>query len=281
MSRPNEVSNLGQFFDEINRHVREGGGQEKVARLVRDSLKAALAIEAFGLDCVKAALPAMGVWLQQGIDPVIVDDDCINCSIKLMMWPSGSVSSPHEHSCWTVTGVLYNSLSFSTFHLGLNQTLTLEREFNGIQGSVGYISKPCIHNVANKSGTGSLSLHVFSGPKGTPSGDADRVERGRTRWLESVDGHARRTKAIPKETAETLFGFLLSLRCQQANELIEQIGQGGDLSLKLLSIKALAKVNPLEAADRLLKLSKDCAEPDAKSLIAIAKAIQHNASGGD
>jgi len=155
MTNSDDISALFQhFLQSLREAVSQGGTPEVVSPRVRTVMRHALQDDQFRLACILETLPTLDTWLVQGFDPVIFDDDCLEIAVKVMLWPSGSASAPHEHTTWTVTGVLHNALIFSTFQADKSGRCVFQREFEGLKGDVGYIALPCIHSVANRSSDG-------------------------------------------------------------------------------------------------------------------------------
>lgn len=268
------------FIHSLREAVSQGGTPEIVSRRVRTLMLHALRDDSFRLACILETLPVLDDWLVRGVDPIIFDDDRLEVSIKVILWPSGSSSAPHEHTHWTVTGVLHNALTFSTFHADDNESWVPQREYEGRQADVGYIASRCIHSVANRTARGSLSLHVFSGAKRslvTPDGHT-RSERGNTRWFSSRTHDSTRAPIHGRHGFTTLFALLRSISSKTALGLIEEICSTRDRFVKLDGAKALSDVDPCRASAILHLLALDCSAPEASSLRALARRLEATAS---
>ena len=259
---------LASFASGVTSHIKSSERSDLVARMVRALLLETLGNEMFLVDCLEKAVVSLereAVWM----NPPILDDDTNEFSVRLIYWAPNSQNHPHEHTFWTVTGVLHNELKFTTYVRDRNGQLDIEREIYGKRGEVGYIAPPCIHSVANHSDKPSISIHVFSGPKMI----AGSYERGETTWHHRIDGGAATHLCTFPQTLRLLSAMLDTLGTTRALDLIERIFQMGDLSTRLECAKAMARRNQVRAGDLVSQLAAQCHGRNAENLYALAAAL--------
>jgi predicted metal-dependent enzyme (double-stranded beta helix superfamily) len=268
---------FGVFVADLARVIRLAGDELEIVHRVRNMLADALRCDAFVLDCIDRATStitdAVGSWT----NPPIFDDDSIACSVRLIFWPPNYSNHPHEHTFWTVTGVVFNELTFTTYRRNVTSTgleFNIDKTFSGKRGEVGYILPPCIHSVGNQSLDSSISLHVFSGPKGPVGpGISAPHERGRTIWYEADGLTAMPERSSIGDAIGTLIMVLDSIPGQRTLGLLDRIFAAGGLRAKLACAKAIGKRDPRRAADRLLDLGALCSEVDRVRLTTLANSL--------
>lgn len=262
---------LAAFVDAVSADIGRRDDRE-VALAVRGLVSEALADERFVLDVVDVASAAMVPAIAQWDNPPIVDDEALEYSMRIIYWPAGTSNQPHRHTCWTVTGVLWNELIFSTYKpsAGDRPPAAIDQRFHGRRGDVGFIVPPCIHSVANPSTASSLSLHVFSGPKTEAAGSH---ERGRTTWFGRVPDVTRGESRPASEIVEPLAELLGAVRDPGAVPILERLFDVGDLGSRLACVKALSRHDAVLAGHRLLEVTADCGPQDRGPLQRLASTL--------
>ena len=155
---------IKQLISELNNSITVNGQHNNISIAFSEILKQYLSNRLLRLECLKEYLNNLTLknnnWITQ---PVYINDE-FQYSINLICWPIGASNSPHIHKYWTVSGVLYGHLNFSTYKYldNISNLLTKDNEFEGYPGKVGYVLPPCIHSVTNKGQTGAISMHIFS-----------------------------------------------------------------------------------------------------------------------
>lgn len=250
--------------------MARGASQDSTARAVRSLLRRSLTSQPFRLDCAEVSLASMreapgSPWHNPPLD----EDDEFAFHLRLFFWSPGFANQAHRHDEWTVTGVVHNTLTFMTY-AETPSGLEVERRIRAVAGEVGYISSPCIHNVANESDRASVSLHVFSGVKST----------GAAHRLSQSDG------AIPTRVPETPNRHLALRSLIEVASLIEsprrlpildRIFKLGDPAIKLAAAKAIAPLDPELGAERLYELATQCSAAVAEELRRLAERLRGRA----
>jgi predicted metal-dependent enzyme (double-stranded beta helix superfamily) len=268
---------FGAFVYDLGCVIRSVGDEQEIVHRVRNMLADALRCDEFVLDCIDRATSTITDSLGSWVNPPIFDDDSIACSVRLIFWPRNYSNQPHEHTFWTVTGVLFNELTFTTYRrdvASMRLGFSVDKTFSGKRGEVGYILPPCIHSVGNQSLSSSISIHVFSGPKASAgSGISVPHERGRTIWHE-VDGLAAMSEGSSiGDAIGALIMVLDSIPGQRTLGLLDRIFVAGGLQTKLACAKAIGRQDPTRAAERLNDLGALCSEVDRVRLRVLADAL--------
>lgn len=89
----------------------------------------------------------------------------IRAGLAFGYWPPFGATGPHEHTAWTITAVIRNSLDVWVYDWAKSydsETLVESRIVNAVSPEVGYICSPTIHDVRNSTSSWSLALHVLS-----------------------------------------------------------------------------------------------------------------------
>lgn len=266
---------LSSFAKDVADAMRRSADARAVTVQVKALLADALQDTRFVCDCLDVATSAIVLAARSSTwdNPPIVDDDESGFSVRLIYWPVGSRNSPHRHTCWTVTGVLSNELSFRTYAepSAPEGPLIPEREFRGRAGDVGAIVPPCIHQVWNPSAAPSISVHVFSGPK-AEGAEANRYERGNTVWFDE-QGDPEGTQ----RTASGIFGALIpcldTIDDARAVRMLERLFPIADTAAKLACTKAIVRRDPNLAVRLLHELAEECGGEERPKLHALADRI--------
>jgi hypothetical protein len=170
------LNQLVEVFNDLDfPTLSEAEDPERAAVLqARAAVEAAVADDDFLLDCMALELrliAAAGPRL--GLVPFLTLPRT-GIRFALGYWPPGGGPGAHEHTAWTITGVLRNELEVRTFDRAASYrtgTLVDKNVFSAPAGKVGYIYEPGIHAPRNPSAAWSLSLHVISPRDGRPLAD--------------------------------------------------------------------------------------------------------------
>lgn len=272
-------NSLMAFATNLADVIRSSPNDANVALQIKNLLGNLINTDTFVLDCIDQAMSAMVPPFSSWTNPPIFDDDELECSIRLIYWPPHYSNSPHEHTCWTITGVLSNELTFTIYRRNTALSgleFAVDRELLGRPGEVGYILPPCIHRVSNHSDSPSISLHVFSGPKvEVASAFGEVYMRGQTIWYGSEV-----TRELPlvftlNYALQALIILLDSIISERSLDLLDRIFQFADLSSRLACAKAIGRQDPIRAGHRLLELANLCCDEDAIRLRTIAASLLH------
>jgi predicted metal-dependent enzyme (double-stranded beta helix superfamily) len=274
MSTVEQGSALSQFAASLGALIRNSPSTDRLAPAARDLVRASLRDQDFVLDCIDAATSTIEPGSARWANPPIVDDDELDYSVRLVYWPAGAANAPHRHTFWTVTGVLANVLTFTTYadSAGSGDELSGQAEFPGEEGEAGYIVPPCIHQVSNPSPRPSVSLHVFSGPKHAGGEPGREHERGHTEWL-AHDASAVKPQLNMADVIDPLAERLGRIGGDRAVDLVQRLLPYGDLRSRLECVKALSRHDRDLAARHLRELAALCRGADRDRLLTLAEAM--------
>ena len=254
-------------MDAVRAQILSHASAENTARAVRGELRHYLAQEDFKFECMCRAL-AQFERASKWENPPLWDDE-LGFDVRMFYWPPGFANQAHRHDDWTATGVFDNALTFLTYQ-ETQGGLVVERRFQARAADAGYISSPCIHNVANDSAEPSISLHVFSGTR-TATG------RGRTHW----HGLARSERRYGQGRDVALRALTrASTRFEPSRRLalLTRIFESGSPALKLVAAKAAAPVAPARAAQWLDELAPHCSVDTSAELARLSQRLRASAS---
>jgi predicted metal-dependent enzyme (double-stranded beta helix superfamily) len=270
-------SALSQFVSQVGATVDAALDPRQTALAVRRLLRVAIANDDFVLDCIERVVCEMPRMLAGWTNPPIVEDETHLVSLRLMYWPPFSANAPHEHTFWTVTGVLWNELLFMTYapkNEG-EDDLKAARRFLGSRGEVGSVAPPCIHNVSNPTNKPALSLHVFYGPRDEIHDRDGRHSygRGRTVWHENNPEGIQRQVVQVRDVFEPLICLLTMATGERSCVLLDLLSNRADIAWCLECVKAMAGKDPYSAGSRLVKLAEICGGEDQQRLRCIAQRL--------
>ncbi len=140
-------------------------------RAVQALLRTGLEDADFFADCVELAMSRAA---REEDPPSVRRLGERGIALRFIYWSPGDDAGPHEHSSWTVTSVLHNALTVTTYEMeAAYQRRVLEPKsvFDAAAGAVGHIYEHCIHNPENRTRRVSASLHLFN------SNDQPKIER--------------------------------------------------------------------------------------------------------
>ena len=184
----------------------------------RTLMEAALADDEFLLDCIELELRLIAAGtVRAGLVPFFTIP-ATGIHFAMGYWPPGKGPGPHEHTAWTITGVLRNTLEVQTYDRDESYRrgeLIEKNLFSAAAGTVGYMYEPGIHAPRNPSSSAwALSIHVISPRDGQPMADFDKTPAA---LLPKVSTHvcdqdgayasvmmARRNQRWVRELASTL-----------------------------------------------------------------------------
>jgi len=148
--------------------------QREDVRAVQHSLTAWLADEEFYLDCIELELAAVARKTAANPAPALLRLADRGMSLRMFYWWPGKVAPPHEHTAWTVTAVLFNTLEVTTYDWDIahrERRLARKNQFQATRGCAGHVYERCIHSPANPGREISTSLHIFN------ASDEPRIEQ--------------------------------------------------------------------------------------------------------
>lgn len=263
-------SGLRAFDEALSQAIVEGNDVPATTRTVRSLVRTSLRDERFVRDCIDLSVQRLVRDGTSWADPPLIDDDAHGFGVRLFFWPPGYVNDPHEHTCWTVTGVLWNELVFSTYTKhGDGGLLEPDRVIVASQGEVGYVIPPCVHSVANQSAAPSISLHVFSGPKVEPGS----YQRGETRWYHTEHATPPPGSGPLEAPVRAIAAVLEQDGTPWSLDLLEQMLPLPSLTCRLICVKAMARRDPRRASAHVLELAARCAPRDAARLEALGRTL--------
>jgi hypothetical protein len=224
-------------------------------RAVQNALGAALATEEFVIDCLEIELAHAGE-AQRPPDLWVVPERGIH--VRLVRWAPGVGAGPHEHTSWTVTGVIHNRLEIQTYRMEdayARRELVPKNRFFADRGAVGHIYEPCIHEPRNTTERGAASIHVFN------ENDRPRIEAevGPIAGLGLESARDRRPAGARAVTPnERLMGvcgqqvaMLLGFRSERAFHHLEAIYRLGNAPTRVFAARALLRFDRPLAERRL------------------------------
>jgi hypothetical protein len=135
----------------------------RLKRLVAESL----ADGDFVADCILRDIGSWARWERSGwvgAKAPIGTLAALGISVELFSWESGAVAEPHEHTSWTVSGILHNWLQVDMFDWDLTvarRRLVPARTLSVRQTGVACVYDKCIHSPRNTSASTTTSLHVY------------------------------------------------------------------------------------------------------------------------
>ncbi|HEX3758945.1 MAG TPA: hypothetical protein VHW23_09575 [Kofleriaceae bacterium] len=203
-------------------------------RTVQDALTAMLADEDFYLDCIDLeAQTTASETPERPFAPFCRVDD-LDLQFRMFYWWPGKAAPPHEHTAWTVTAVLYNTLEVTTFDWDVafrERRLQPRHCFTGVQGMAGHIYDRCIHRPANLTEKLSTSIHIFH------AADQPRIEREvgpiagmappTTAFLRGPKAEARLT-ALKQLRLRALAHMVGQFHSERARRTLDAIASTGD-----------------------------------------------------
>jgi predicted metal-dependent enzyme (double-stranded beta helix superfamily) len=188
------MNSLQIFVSELSERLRDETANPAVE--ARNLLRIALKSDSFILDCV---VEALGQFLNRRLNSIshtIFDSDDSCLSLRLTCWAPVSENVPHQHKSWSVTGVLWNRLTFQTYVLRDNM-LVPEKRIEAMAREAGWVPPGSIHNVVNEENAPAISIHISSGVKSISR--SNLIVRGETVWYSPLNGAKR-----PNELTSTL-----------------------------------------------------------------------------
>ena len=175
--------------------------------------------------------------------------------IRLLVWPPRYANEPHEHTGWTVAGVLLNRLEGRVLERSSNaQSLETKYQFTGTQGDVGILDPPCIHQLSNPTVSITLSVHIFASAGGAFLNDHQDHHHGDL--SEDNVAEDRYTIGLRQRLELALVEILGQGRTSQFHGLFDRLFEYGSPKTKLAICQATARTHPYQTAQRLAKLSE-------------------------
>jgi predicted metal-dependent enzyme (double-stranded beta helix superfamily) len=155
-------NNLGLAWLTNNVHdaVVSAEGSDNFLPSIKQFLTDIVDSSVLRLDCAKRILANVESGDPQ---PNIFHDEGHRHKIRVAYWSPGQSNSPHNHSTWVVTGVLYNKLQVKVYNDTVNdgEKPVLDRVVTASQGDVGSLVPPGVHSVGNVSDDMSVSFHIY------------------------------------------------------------------------------------------------------------------------
>lgn len=133
---------------------------ESQVKALRERVTACLADTQFIIDAIEKEIE-----VRDGEPGLGVFDEVAELGVRFSFcyWHPGQAAAPHEHSSWTVTGVVHGQLEVSTFDLDATiraRKVILKNTFSASAGAVGYIHRHSIHSPSNATANWAISFHV-------------------------------------------------------------------------------------------------------------------------
>ncbi|HEY2514972.1 MAG TPA: hypothetical protein VGI39_29105 [Polyangiaceae bacterium] len=229
-------------------------------RALREKLEAALAGDAFLLDCIELELQVIDRdEARIGLVPFHVMGG-LGVRMSLGYWGPGQATGAHEHNDWTVTAVCHNALEVFTYDLDAAREgghLVQKNRHAAPAGKAGHIYDPCVHNPWNPTRAWSMSIHLVGPHDGeVVDGKEPFHARGsqRARFTDRFADHpfARCARARQRQASlRVLSSVLARSRDLRAPRLLEEVFHRGDLRTRR---EAHAALEALDAA-RALRLA--------------------------
>ncbi|WP_437909096.1 hypothetical protein WME95_15185 [Sorangium sp. So ce327] len=168
-------------------------------------------------------------------------------------WRPGRAAGAHEHSDWTVTAVVHNTLDVATFDWDATaraRRLVPKRLFSAEAGRVGHIYGPCIHDPRNPTGSWSISLHLF----GPHDGPVIEAQVGPIEGLTPMAPRAEPDDALSaallaheQECVRRAQIDAIGRRGPQAAALLARLHARGDAGTRRRAARALGRTEDLGA----------------------------------
>jgi hypothetical protein len=222
-------------------------------REVQRLVASGLADEEFRLDCLERHFAALQTSApRDGMIPFHVMPEA-GARVALAYWGPGVAAGPHEHTDWTVTGVLHNELAVQTFDRDVarrERKLVVKNHFPAGQGLAGHIYDPCIHNPFNPTREWSISIHIF-GPNDRPVladevGEIPGLSRAPGEGSSPVDGQlAEALAAIDRQRGyRAQVAALSGSPSPRARGHLEALFAHGDEVTRRAVVEAVGRVDP-------------------------------------
>lgn len=169
--------------------------------------------------------------------------------IRVLVWPPRYANEPHEHSAWTVAGVLLNRLDGVTLERTDAGHFKELRGFSGRKGDVGILDPPCIHRLLNPTDRTTVSLHVFAGR-------FDEAHGSRVGHSALAAGPDPYRMGLRHRTELAVIDILGQDQPHGHAALLDRLFLCGSAATKLAICQAIARTDPRRAARYLAELAE-------------------------
>lgn len=245
---------LRNFYESIDEVITSDIELAKMLPVLRDSLKNALMVDDFRLNCVEKILDSIDAWsddVKSWNAPAIFENKKLNYSVKVIFWPAFYENNPHQHKTWGVTGVFDNDLNINTYTL-MQEPMRLkkERTITAKAGEVGYLLPGCIHNVCNPSHELSASIHIFNNLPGIENSEENAI------WYPAPRKY-NLSKGLIERALSSCLSILRNIHTKKSCELIDRIYSISSISIRISSINALYGIDRVHAALRFKELQSN------------------------
>ena len=235
---------LERFYSEIESILLTPLSLIEKLQQLRVMLADYLRKKQFELDCITRILQSIKEHAGDTpwICPHIYYHEQLKFSVRLIFWPQFYENNPHEHKTWSVTGVLHNELTISTYQKIEDPfQLLMDKFLQAGAGQTGYLMPGCIHKIANPSHELSASIHIFNNLN-VKNPEENAI------WYPSPR-RFNLTAGLIERTLSSCLNMLSEHRSEEARSLVEKIFHIAPLGIKLKAISQLYLFDPGKAYD--------------------------------
>ena len=227
---------LHEFIAKLSTQLSPPTARGHENEIAARELAAVLGDDEFVVDCMARQFAFMRIPLRVRRENSIWYARCAHFNVHLIFWPAGYSVTPHEHSRWTVSGVLHNRIE-GVIYPSVDDLVPL-RKFEGAEGDVGTLEPPCVHQITNPTDRTAVTIHLF-GLDPAPGGAETRNNRsgGDPTQTPKRSGPANdRYRDGLRERMECSMIELLAKRpSAQSLELLDEIRNKGSSEAQILA----------------------------------------------
>ncbi|MDN3568008.1 hypothetical protein ACFQY5_18945 [Paeniroseomonas aquatica] len=258
---------FNHFLADINRQLVSASTDKERVDVAGDTLKTYITRPDFVHSCIERCLMTMQNGRSRWRNPQIAEDIDAGYLMRMLFWPARFKGDIHRHNRWTVTGVVSNAIDAILYDDAGEKEV---KRFSGIAGDIGKVVPPCVHAAENVGDVPAVTLAVFCRtPKSQQFGD--EVE-----WItETQEG---KYAAGIFDRALRAFIFMINHSpTERSLHLLDTIYILARPSMKLLAIKAMARIDPIRGLRRLEDAYHYLDGPDDKAQVARAAQLLREA----